>query len=513
MGKLGLRNGKNMNLAQRLKKEIKEHKIDYFFLLLLLSVGVIIRLDGISSGDFPFLFDNGRDLLAVKNIVIDKKLTLLGPFAGLQGVFQSPLWYYLLAIPFILSSGDPRAIMLFMVFLGLVGIILAYFLGRKLFGRRFALVLALLLTLAPSAVFLSRIAWPPYPIPYLMIPFYFFLFRAVSGNSSSWVWAGIFGGIIAQIEVAYGLFLLPVLFLSFVLFRKKGQSFKYLIGAIFAFGLNFLPQLLFDFRHDFLMTRAVLGLFSGQSRGLGVVVPFPDRIFHRLNELRWATIGSLGRNNPISYLIFIIVTGKIFCLFFKKDKKKIRTVFLLLICPLVFFLAFLVYPYVAWSHYWIGLQTTYYFLAALVLVWLTREKSVLKFLPFLILLIWVAKTVTSPSLYVRKDEGGPTTYKNEIAAIDWIYQDAKGEPFGIFVYTPPVYDYAYQYLFWWRGTRKYGYLADKSKERLFYLIIEPDSERPFASKGWKETVIQTGKVIQKVVLPGQITIEKRHGEI
>lgn len=498
-------------MQKKIKKEATKHKIDYLFLLTLLLAGAVIRLDGVSSGDFPFLFDNGRDLLAVKKIVVERKFTLLGPFSGLQGVFQSPLWYYLLAIPFILGGGDPRAIMVFMVFLGLLGILLAYFLGRKLFGRRFALVLALLLTFAPSAVFLSRIAWPPYPIPYLMIPFYFFLFRAISVDSFSWLWVGIFGGIIAQIEVAYGLFLLPVIFLSFVLFRKKGQSFKYLLGAMFAFGFNFLPQLLFDLRHEFLMTKAVLGLFSGQSRGLGVTVPFPDRIFHRLNELRWITIESLGRENLASYLIFVTVLGAIFYLLFKKDKEKLKIIFFLLICPLVFFFAFLVYPYVAWSHYWIGLQTTYYFWVALTLSWLMKKKSVVRFWPLLILLVWVAGTVASPSLYVEKGEGGPTTYKNEITAIDWIYQDAGGEPFGVFVYTPPVYDYAYQYLFWWRGGKRYGYLPNKSKENLFYLIIEPDPERPWGPKGWKETVIKTGEVVKKVILPGEITIEKRYG--
>ena len=499
-------------MGLKISRRLENYKIDYLFLLILVLVGVVIRLDGITSGDFPFLFDNGRDLLAVKNIVVDKKLTLLGPFSGLQGVFQSPLWYYLLAIPFILSGGDPRAMMLFMVFLGLLGIILAYFLGRELFGRKFALVLALLLTFAPSAVFLSRIAWPPYPIPYLMIPFYFFLFRAVSGNSPSWVWAGFFGGIIAQVEIAYGLFLLPVIFLSFVFFRRKDQSFKYLLGAIIAFGLNFLPQVFFDLRHEFLMTKAVFGLFSGQSRGLGVVIPFPERIFHRLKELQWITVESLGRGSLASYLIFITVILETLYLFLKREKKKLKVVLLLLLAPLVFFLSFLIYPYVAWSHYWIGLQTTYYFLVALILLWLMAEKSILRFWPFLLLLVWVARTITSPSLYVKKGEGGPTTYKNEIGAIDWIYQDARGEPFGLFVYTPPVYDYAYQYLFWWRGEKKYGYLPNKSKKNLFYLIIEPDPERPWGPAGWKETVIKTGDIAKKVILPGKITIEKRYGE-
>ena len=177
------------------------------------------------------------------------------------------------------------------------------------------------------------------------------------------------------------------------------------------------------------------------------------------------------------------------------------------------FLGFLVYPYVAWSYYWIGLQTAYYFFLAVAFgaFLQLKEGKLPKLVIISVLVIWGAYTLASPSLYVEKGEGGPTTYKNEITAIDWIYQDAGGEPFGVFVYTPPVYDYAYQYLFWWRGGKRYGYLPNKSKENLFYLIIEPDPERPWGPKGWKETVIKTGEVVKKVILPGEITIEKRYG--
>ena len=38
----------------------------------------------------------------------------------------------------------------------------------------------------------------------------------------------------------------------------------------------------------------------------------------------------------------------------------------------------------------------------------------------------------------------PSLYKNEISAIDYVY-----------TYLPSVYDYPYQYLFWWYGQKKY----------------------------------------------------------
>ncbi len=49
-------------------------------------------------------------------------------------------------------------------------------------------------------------------------------------------------------------------------------------------------------------------------------------------------------------------------------------------------------------------------------------------------------------------------YKNEIAAIDFVYKYADGKNFKVYTYLPSVYDYPYQYLFWWYGQKKYGYI-------------------------------------------------------
>ncbi len=102
--------------------------------------------------------------------------------------------------------------------------------------------------------------------------------------------------------------------------------------------------------------------------------------------------------------------------------------------------------------------------------------------------------------------------KNELRVIDFMYHDANHTSFGEFVYTPPVYDYAYQYLFWWKS-KQYHYLPSKSKNGKFYLIIEPDLEHPLAPNGWKQTVIKTGKVLWDKTFPGDITVEKRTGEM
>jgi len=51
-----------------------------------------------------------------------------------------------------------------------------------------------------------------------------------------------------------------------------------------------------------------------------------------------------------------------------------------------------------------------------------------------------------------------------------VYQQADGQGFNLYSYIPSVYDYPNQHVFWWYGTKKYGYQpADVS-----YLPNQPE---------------------------------------
>jgi hypothetical protein len=69
----------------------------------------------------------------------------------------------------------------------------------------------------------------------------------------------------------------------------------------------------------------------------------------------------------------------------------------------------------------------------------------------------------------------------------------------------PIYTYPYDYLFQTYGGQKYGYVPGSVKKGLVYLIIEPDSSKPWTYKGWLETVIVGGTIVKTETLPtGQI---------
>src|SRR3989344_7782994 len=86
-----------------------------FLFLAVFIIGFLLRAQESISRNFIFLIDQGRDMMAVKSIVFDHHLTLIGPYTSLGGVFQGPLWYYLLAIPTYVLKGDPWGTIILMV--------------------------------------------------------------------------------------------------------------------------------------------------------------------------------------------------------------------------------------------------------------------------------------------------------------------------------------------------------------------------------------------------------------
>ncbi|MBU1031588.1 hypothetical protein KKE03_01545, partial [Patescibacteria group bacterium] len=93
------------------------NKIIVFILIL----GIIYRLFLTSGGNFLFNMDNARDMVDVREMVVLGKLRLTGPTSAIEGFYNGPAWYYLLAVPFIISGGDPYASILMEIILWAIG--------------------------------------------------------------------------------------------------------------------------------------------------------------------------------------------------------------------------------------------------------------------------------------------------------------------------------------------------------------------------------------------------------
>jgi hypothetical protein len=119
---------------------------------------------------------------------------------------------------------------------------------------------------------------------------------------------------------------------------------------------------------------------------------------------------------------------------------------------------------------------------------------------------------------------------NELAAVDWTYHESQGKGFYVYSYLPSVYDYPYQYLYWWRGTQKYKYVPceyttypgipdffiknyqkyqqpQKPCENIKYLIIEPDKN--MSNQDLWLVQVRKNTSLEKEAKFGTIRVEKR----
>ena len=85
-----------------------------FVFFVIFVCGAILRFSGAFKGEFAFTFDVGRDMLVVAEMIDKSRPVLLGPTAGVQGIFYGPWWYYFLSLPLMLSQGNPQFAAFFM---------------------------------------------------------------------------------------------------------------------------------------------------------------------------------------------------------------------------------------------------------------------------------------------------------------------------------------------------------------------------------------------------------------
>lgn len=452
-----------------------------FLLIFILALGFFLRAQETLSGNFLFLKDQGRDMLAVKSIVIDRKPTLIGPYTGLQGVFQGPLYYYALAVPFALSGGNPTVIMWFMLLSNLAAIPIIYVVGKRLFSQNVGLFAAFLLAVSPAAVAAATFIWSPFLVlPIASAALYFLLKKSL-------IPLAVCLGLLFHFEIAFAV---PFTIVVILLLRKSLSLWFFIIIGIFL-----SPLMIFDFRHDFLTTRSLLILFSGGNQGLGGGEVYSKIVFDHFIRfflnIKAAFIEHKVLSEVFSFSIILSATG--YTMFSKS--KQIKT---LLMIPVLLFSIYLLYPFQIWDWYLVGLFPGYILLGSIFFH---------KFRWFIIMMLIYFSFIKLQTLYAYPDYGGTSKIKGKIGAIQVIYEDANGAPFSLRVFTPVVLTDAYDYLVWWYGNKTYGYLPTDSN--IMYLLIEPDPGKPWTYKGWLETQVQVGKIIKTWELPSGFIIQKR----
>ena len=197
--------------------------------------------------------------------------------------FFGPLWFYLLSIPYLIFNGDPRNAVLLPLVSNLAVMVIGWKILRKYSHPQAADFFAILYGVSPAVVGLSSFA---FHANLLLLPHYYFSlvyfnYHQLMGLPLSALMASLSfhfepaAGIMSTIF--FGLALIFTLVkISWpeprdCALRLRGRrprdskhtwGYSIIIAFPSFFTLPFLPQFIFELRHDFIQTKALTAYFQ-----------------------------------------------------------------------------------------------------------------------------------------------------------------------------------------------------------------------------------------------------------
>lgn len=437
-------------------------KLVLIIFIFIFIISALLRFLPILNNNFPFTMDQGRDMLDIRSIVVGLKPALIGPTTSINGVFLGPFWYYFNVIPFVIGGGHPATLVYWMIIWYLIagGVIFGLFHKRNL---SFALIFSTLFLMTPSYFYSSRYSWSANPMPFFTV-FYFLalFFSIVKPSKKSALLVGLICGLSMQIEAAFGVLFFPFLVISYLVHKQSRKSY---IFAFMGFFITLLPQVFFELRHGFVMTKTFVAEVTGKSAILGEKLSLSETFTsHWKGFLEMTNVLDISKNyNLILLLVSILALS--FFLIKKNLSKDQKILFLSSSLFLVYaFLFYMLYNHGLKGWYIMSLYVPYIVILSLFLSKLMEFKNYfLTAIVFLLLGFSFYQTIqTQMSLIPKQNDGSSdkSNLRNELEAIDWVYKEANGEAFKAYNYIPSVYDFPYQYLYWWYGTKNYGYQPD-----------------------------------------------------
>jgi 4-amino-4-deoxy-L-arabinose transferase-like glycosyltransferase len=489
-----------------LKKLSKKLKREYILLGIILLLGLFVRVYRIDK-ILGFYFDQGRDAQVIWDLFHKGKFFLIGPTTGIEGIFRGPWYYWLIAPFYFLGNGNPVWPSVFLSLTTIVSAFLAYKIGEEISGKTAGIMAAVITSFSYYLVYASR--WLSNPTPMLLISMSLIYSMLLAMKKKWWAFPliGFLVGQAMQFGSAAEVFYIPAVFI-FLLSQRKKLNLKILLLFGVAFIIPFLPQIMFDFKHQHILFNNIKKfLFEEESFKMSfweiikIRLPFYYDVF---TSKIWPGEGKLLQ--PFLILAVFALVAK-----FKElwQKKGFRILLLMFFSPLIGMLFFQGNYGNVYDYYFTGYYLIFVLIFSILLSVLSKN-TLWKIVLFLFFFFFLGINLPLVRNYIIAGTDGPTTIalENQKQAIDWIYKDAEGKEFNVDVYVPPVIPHAYNYLFTWLGTTKYNQLPKEENISLLFTLYEEDPPHPERLEAWMKRQKGIGKIIKEEKFGG-ITVQRR----
>lgn len=451
-----------------MNKFLKRHK-EVLILILLFCAAFIIRAYKLPESLF-FGFEQGRDAEVIKGIYSFKDFVLTGPSTSIGGVFHGSWYYYLMAIPYGLSFGNPLAASCFLIFLGSIVPIVIYFLAKDLLrSKSWAFFAGALTVFSYEYILYSRWLSNVSPAPLFIALALLFLWKYASSDKSLFFLFFIISASLASLFQMILIFQFIFVFLLFIVFKIiKLPSFKLLMGSGLSILFLFAPLIIFDFRNQHISWLSLLKFAGGGDGGSHRDIYLNVLQYWKQTEKHFADSIINIDFIPFQILIMGIIFGVFIALLKKKENHK-RALFII-IWILMGTILIYIGPGNPQYYVGVGLGWVLAFIMTVKFFWEKKNFRIIAFALIVLFIIGFGKTLIdltkNENVFFRTIQDDLNLFDQK-RVLNFIHHDSNGYPYRFISFTIP-----YLQPEGWDYLHKYYYPSDKYGTELIYIVIE-----------------------------------------
>jgi glycosyltransferase involved in cell wall biosynthesis len=492
----------------QLKQEILVEKGKTVFrweillLLLILILAFVLRTYQLDKY-LTFLGDEGRDASVVRDILLGRNFTIIGPGTSIGNMYLGPWYYYLMAIPLLIFNFSPVGPAMMVVIFGMLTIILVWWIGRQWFGRVPALLVSLLYATSPTVINFSRSSWNPNIMPFFALLGMYGVWKI--WRFGYWRWAVISAACFAFVLNSHylGLLLFPVAGLFLIISSRRGNNWKrYSLISVIVFLLIMSPLFVFDATHGWLNFKSMSTFFTNRQETVNLkaykavpnLVPLWNQIVSSLVVARQELLGQ------IVAIVMVVVSALVIFV----DRRVRRDLIFTLVWLVTGVVGLGLYKQHIYDHYFGFIFPAVFLALGFCLAFLYRNKLGKAVVVLATLAICILNLYYTPIRYSPNDQLGRTKQISE-----FIIRESAGQPFNLALISKRNYDMSYRY-FLDLSNSEYKTIHQQLTNQLFVICEDPPADgcEPINNPLWEVAAFGWAKVERQWQFPWGVEVYK-----
>ncbi len=429
------------------KMNILKKRLELIIIAAVILIAVFFRFWQIRDY-VVFLGDEGRDMLVMRNMILERRPVFLGPTASVGGFYLGPIYYWM-AAPFLaLWQFDPVGPSIMVAAFGVATVILLYKFLNETAGFWPAILAGLLYAIAPLIVRYSRSSWNPNPLPFFALLQIYSVYLAITKKKPLFfLLSGLCFGVAIQLHYL-AVSLIPITIAIIALNSNHKSWPKAIVLASIGAVITFSPFLIFEARHGFPNFHTILEFVTRKTTH-GYQSPNLIWVIFNFGNIFLEDIAKFAGTIFTEIVFWVLSIGSVFLL--AKNWQNERKRLVLSICVIWFLGGLAVLRFYSGQifDYYFGFMFPAPFFVFGTLAGEYWRKNIFK-------LIFISFTIFASVLFLNRSfwQNPPNRLINQTQTIaDFVIQKSGGKPYNFALMSDHNSDHAYRYFLEIKGAK------------------------------------------------------------